>query len=512
MNTDTDLSQKVQQLQGLLTAKEALLTAKDQRIQQLEELLLSYRHKQFGPSSEANPQQGGLFNEAEVESEARSESEDVVDDTATVEVAGHQRRRKPRVSIPTDLPREDILHDLADNEKVCPHDGTALTCIGEQTSEQLDIIPAQVKVLRHIRKKYACPCCEQYLVTANKPKQPIEKSIAAPGLLAHIAISKYADALPLYRQTQMFKRLGLELDRTNLANWMIRCGELVQPLINLLQERLHEEVIVHMDETPIQVLQETGKTAQSQSYMWVQASMGSSTTPVMLFHYAPSRTQSVPLAQLESYQGALMVDGYEGYQAVCQHNQLTRLGCWAHARRKFVEAKRAQPKGKTGKADQALAFIQKLYALERQTKDAPPEKRYLARQQRAKPVIEKIKQWLDKSLPQVPPKTAMGKALGYLQNQWPRLIAYLDKGEYPIDNNRAENAIRPFVIGRKNWLFSASVGGAKASANLYSLIETAKANGLEPYSYLRQVFTQLPSVNSIEDVEALLPWQQMKET
>ena len=482
----------------------ALLSAQKQRIVQLEEYIRSLRHQQYGASSEADPQQGGLFDEPEVEIDS-----DVADESDTVTIASHTRKTKPRVSIPDDLPREEIVHDLAEADKVCPNsacEGHALKLIGEDTSEQLDIIPAQVKVLRHIRKKYACPCCEQYVVTAKKPKQPIEKSIAAPGLLAHVALSKYADALPLYRQTQMFKRLGAELDRTNLANWMVACGHLIQPLINLLQDRLHEQSVIHIDETPVQVLHEDGKKAQSKSYMWVQTSLYTSTSPVVLFHYAPTRSGTVPEALLNDYHGALVADGYEGYQAICDENTLIRLGCWAHARRKFKEAKRAQPKGKTGKADQALAFIQKLYVIEKAIKDDPPDKRYEARQEHAKPALKKLHQWLEKSLPHTPPKTAMGKALGYLHNQWPRLIAYVENGEYPIDNNRAENAIRPFVVGRKNWLFSASAKGATASANVYSLIETAKANDLNLYDYMKTVFTDLPNAHTLEDIEKLLPW------
>lgn len=491
-----DLIEENTQLKGLLATK-------DGRIKQLEALLLSYRHKQFGTSSEANPQQGGLFNEPEEDQDEGQVSE------PSVTVASHQRKAKPRVSIPDDLPRDVIVHDLPDDQKVCPHDGATLKAIGEETHEQLDIIPAQVKVLRHIRKKYACPCCESYLVTANKPKQPIEKSIASPGLLAYIAINKYADALPLYRQSEIFKRLGIALDRTNLANWMIKSGELLQPLINLLQDKLLEQAVLHMDETPVQVLNEPNRTAQRQSYMWVLASTHRHSTPVVLFHYADTRSGDIPKQQLAGYRGALMVDGYEGYQAVCEQQQLTRLGCWAHARRKFIEAQRQQPKGKTGKADQALAFIQKLYAIEQRSKERPPDERRQRRQTQAQPIIDKLYQWLQKSLPTTPPKSTLGKALAYLHNQWPRLTGYLDDGHYPLDNNRAENAIRPFVIGRKNWLFSASVKGAKASANLYSLIETAKANGLEPYGYLKQVFTDLPNAETLEEIERLLPWRAM---
>ena len=200
-----------------------------------------------------------------------------------------------------------------------------------------------------------------------------------------------------------------------------------------------------------------------------------------------------------------MVDGYSGYEPVCRARSLIRLGCWTHARRKFVEAKRDQPKGKIGRADQALAYIQKLYRVERQAKDGTAEQRKQLRQDQAKPVIAQLKQWLDKTRPRVTPKSSLGKALHYLDNQWPRLIRYLDDGQYPIDNNFLENAIRPFAIGRKNWMFADTVHGARASANLYTLIETAKGHGLEPYHYLRRVFTMLPRAQTIEDIEALLP-------
>ncbi len=485
--------------------KEKVVSQK-QRIKYLEELLLLSRQRQFGASSEKHPAQQNLFNEAEEIEDSDEESSE----EETISVPAHTRQRKRRVSIPEDIEREEIIHDLPESEKHCPHDGTALKCIGEETHEQLDIIPAKIKALKHIRKKYACPCCEGYIVTAKKPKQPIEKSIASPGLLAYIVIRKYMDALPLYRQATIFSRIGVELDRSSLANWMIKCGVLVQLLINRILECLLEHNIIHMDETQVQVLNEPGKTAQSQSYMWVMASQVG-TSPAVLYHYSPSRSQDTPNRLLEDYRGALMVDGYNGYQPICTTNKLTRLGCWAHARRKFVEAKNAQGKKKTGRADYALTEIQKLYRLEQKIKDLPPDKRYEQRQKIAKTIIDKLHTWLTKSLPQVPPKTAIGKAFTYLSNQWTYLIQYLENGEYPIDNNRAENTIRPFVIGRKNWLFSNSQAGAKASANLYSLIETAKANGLEPYAYLKTVFTQLPNAESLEDVDALLPWNY-KET
>ncbi len=472
---------------------------KNQRIRQLEGMLHTLRHKQFGSSSEIiSPEQAQLFNEAESESIAAEDNE-------TVTVPAHTRKKVKRASIPDDVTREDIIHDIPEADKICPHDGTALKFIGEEISEQLDIVPAKIKALRHRRKKYACPCCEKYLITATKPPQPIEKSIAAPGLLAYITVSKYVDSLPLYRQVNIFKRIGIDMDRGTLSNWMIKMGALVQPLINRLLEIAVEQHILHMDETPLQVLNEPGKTAQSKSYMWLIATTHAS-VPIVLYHYSASRSAETPKKLLVDFNGALMTDGYEGYNGVCVENQLTRLGCWAHARRKFIDAQRQQPKGKTGKADIGLGFIQKLYAAEKISKEKSFDERLEIRQSQSKPIIENLRQWLEKTLLNTPPKTTLGKALSYLHNQWPRLVVYLNDGSLPIDNNRAENSIRPFVIGRKNWLFANSQAGACASANLYSLIETAKSNGLEPYAYLKQVFTLLPQAESLEDIDALLPW------
>jgi len=485
-------------LQRQVSEQERLLEARAERIRQLEEIIRTFQRKTFtGTSEQAFSAQLGLFNEAE-----EAVAEDV--EPAQVEVPTHTRRRRGRPALPADLPREQIVHDLPEADKVCPHDGTALEWIGEETSEQLDIIPAQVKVLRHIRLKYACPCCQRHVATADKPAQPLGKSMAAPGLLAYVATSKYADALPLYRQARMFARLGIDLDRTTLANWMVRCGELVQPLINRLTELILDQPLVEMDETTVQVLEEPGRPAQSTSYMWVMGA-GPPNERLLVYHYAASRSAQVPMDLLDDFSGALMVDGYAGYGGVCEANGITRLGCWAHARRKFFDAAKLQPKGKTGRPDQALALIGKLYQVERRARDMDPEARHALRQEQARLIVDKLGAWLDKTLPQVPPKTALGAALHYLKQQWPRLVRYLDDGRWPIDNNAIENAIRPFAVGRKNWLFSRTQAGARASANLYSLIESAKGHGLEPYAYLHYVFKELPLAETIEDIDALLP-------
>lgn len=519
MTLPTEIPQELAQLKALLSEKDSViaekesvisnkeqsLQAKEKRIRILEEYILSLQQKHFGRSSEKQDvvQNELVFTEAEAMAEVEPPVQaDAFSDDAIV-VAEH--KRKKRVSIPKELPRLEVIHDLPDAQKICPHDGTALKQIGFESHEQLDIIPAKVQVLHHKRLKYACPCCEKYLITATKPAQPIEKSIASPGLLAHIATQKYVDALPLYRQTAIFKRIGVEMDRTTLANWMVHCGKLVQPLINLLHENMLAQPLLHADETRVQVLNEEGRAAATQSFMWVLRSTQSDCAAV-LYRYEPTRSGKAAADLIADFSGALMTDGYTAYQAVCEKNHITHLACWAHARRKFVDAQKVQSKGKTGKADQAIAFIQQLYAIENTLKAKSIEEKYQLRQAQSLPVLQKIKTWLDKSLAHAPPQSLIGKALHYLHQQWPKLIRYVESGNYPIDNNPAENAIRPFVIGRNNWMFSASPKGAAASANLYSLIETAKANGLEPYTYLRKLFTELPLATNLEQFEALLPW------
>ena len=468
------------------------------RVLTLQEQLNLALAKRYAASSERiSADQIRLFDEAEAEVESVAEPEPVT-------VGSHTRKARGREPLPDTLPRVDIVHELGEQERRCPHDGQQLAEIGEEVCEQLDIVPATIQVLRHVRKKYACSC-GQCIKTAPLPAQPIPKSQASPGLLAHISVSKYQDGLPLYRQETILQRIGVDIPRTTLANWMIQVGLLIQPLINLLRDRLLAGDIVQMDETTVQVLKEAGRAPQSKSYLWVQRG-GPPDRPVILYDYDPSRGQAVPTRLLEGFAGYLQSDGYEGYNAAVATHKLTHVGCWAHARRKFDEAVKAQGKKKrAGRAWRGLSLIQKLYRVERDARDLSAEERHAARQQHARPVLDELRAWLDEALPQVPPTSATGKALYYLNEQWPKLIRYLDDGRLEIDNNRTENAIRPFVVGRKNWLFSDSVRGVKASANIYSLIETAKANGLEPYAYLRHVFTELPRADNVEEIEALLP-------
>jgi hypothetical protein len=362
-------------------------------------------------------------------------------------------------------------------------------------------------VLQHVRLKYACKDCEETITTAALPPQPIPKSNASPGLLAHVTVAKYQDALPLARQEQILQRAGVLIPRATLANWMIRLGEeLLAPVIAQLRTQLLAYDVLQMDETRIQVLKEPERSPTGESYMWVQRG-GPPKHPIVLFAYAPSRSKAAAEPLLEGYRGFLQCDGYEVYDALgAEHEDLRLVGCFAHARRKFDEALKGQGKtAKTGKAQMGLNFIRKLYAVEKELHELDPEQRLQQRRAQAGPILEQLHAWLLKSLPDVPPSTLTGRALAYLHGQWAKLIAYLDDGRLSIDNNACERAIRPFVIGRRNWLFADTPRGAHASAALYSLIETAKANGHEPYRYLRYLLTALPSVAGESDILALLP-------
>ena len=492
--------------QKILGEKNESINKKQERIEHLEELVRSYRYRQFGKSSEKDSAQAELFDE--VETEASAEAEPAAEAIGPEEIAVTKvpKKKSGRKPLPKTLPRIRITHDISEHEKTCEC-GCQKACIREETSEQLDIIPAVVQVLVHARKVYACKACESGINTASLPKQPIAKSNASAGLLAHIAVSKYQDGLPLYRQEAQFKRIHVHLPRNTMANWMIQCGNLLQPVYNLLNDYLLSSGYIHMDETRVQILKEPDKTPESLSYMWVRRT-GGHYRPIILFDYDPRRTTCAAESLLPDYMGYLQTDDYAGYHKIGLRDGVVNLGCMAHARRKFVEAQKAAPsqKSKVSKADMAVQMIKKLYAIEAEIKDKSPEERYRIRQEKSKPHLQKIREWLDKSLANTLPKGKAGTAIAYLNKNWEKLTVYINDGQLSIDNNPVENAIRPFAIGRKNWLFSNSQAGAKSSALLYSLIETAKASGLEPYVYLRELFTQLPACECLEDFEALLPW------
>lgn len=467
----------------------------------LEEQVALLRQRLFGRQSEqtvdpATPQMA-LFNEAEHEVELAYEA-------AEEEVVSPAKRRGKRKPLPADLPRIEVIHELPEHELTCTC-GCRKHAIGEEISEQLEIVPMQIRVIKHIRKVYGCRDCEAAPVTADKPAQLIEKSMASPSVLAMLLTTKYVDGLPLHRFEKVLGRHGIDIPRQTLARWVIQCSEHFQPLLNLMRDSLLNSQVIHCDETRVQVLKEPGREPSSQSWMWVQTG-GPPGRPVILFDYSTSRAQEVPTRLLDGYRGYVMTDDYAGYNALGAQAGVERLGCWAHARRKFVEAQKVQPKGKTGRADIALNLINKLYGVERDLSDVSDETRKSGRHERSVPLLGQLKSWMEKTQPQVTAQNALGKALNYLASNWSKLERYVEEGFLPMDNNAAERAIRPFVIGRKNWLFSDTPKGAVASAQLYSLVETAKANGQEPYAWLRHALEHLPHASTVDDYEALLPW------
>ena len=481
-----------------------------EKIQHLIEQMIQARHRMFGVSSEQLTAQGRLFDEAETLAAGTTE----VDDIAAIPTAGEspadtnnktsKAARGKRSPLPVELKRIDIVHDVPEQERTCPC-GIPMIVIGEEISEQLDIIPMQVQVLRHIRKRYGCPGSLHAPATAALPPQPLPKSNASANLLAMLLAVKFIDGLPLARFEIVLARHGIRIPHQTLARWVIGAGKLLQPLLNLICDSLLEGPFIHMDETVLQVLKEPDKPPTSNSYMWVQTG-GLPDKPVVLFDYAPSRSGDVPVSLLQDYRGYLMTDGYEGYAKVTRTDGIEHMVCWAHVRRRFVEAVRVQPKGKRGRADEAVKLIGRLYKIERDCKDATNAQRLLIRQQHSIPALNALHEWMTQTLPSVAPSSALGTALSYMKKYWSRLTRYTERGELPIDNNACENAIRPFVVGRKGWLFSDTQAGAHASATIYSLVQTAKANGIEPYSWLRRVLRDLPAAQTPEHIEALLPW------
>ena len=476
-------------------------------IRMLEQAILA-RQRMFGASSEQMTAQSRLFDEAEVLAQTSTEAQDIAPQPPATDAPCDKPSIKPgrgkRVALATGLLRVDVLHDVPEALRTCGC-GTAMVEIGQDISEQLDIVPMQVRVLRHIRKRYGCPTRQHAPITAALPAQPLPKSNASVDFLAMLLAVKFIDGLPLARFENVLSRHGAVVPRQTLARWVIGSAGVLQPLHNLMRDVLLDGSLIHMDETVVQVLKEKDKAPTTNSYMWVQTG-GPPDKPVVLYDYDPSRSASVPTALLEGYKGYLMTEGYDGYNEVARTDGIERLACWAHVRRRFVEATRVQPKGKRGKADEAVSLIGKLYRIEREHKDATSEVRHLARQSSSAPVLAELHAWMLKQTPLVIPKSALGTALAYMGHLWPQLTRYTERGDLPIDNNRCENVIRPFVIGRKAWLFSDTPAGARSSAVIYSLVQTAKANGLEPYTWLRRVLRDLPAAKSVDAVQALLPW------
>ncbi len=497
------LEEKNEVHQKHLGDKNHIILEQGKRIVLLEEYLRLATVQKFGASSEKLAFQSDLFDEAEIEV-ALSELEEQLPEEDRV----RPRKKKRKRGFSDKLQRVQIHLTLSDEEK----DGATKTFF-TKVKEELEFIPAQVKVLEYWQEKAVFNIDgEDVIVAAQRPAHPLGKCFASPALLAYIIASKYADGLPLYRLEGMLKRYGGDISRSNMAHWIVRLQDVFQPLINLIREVQLEGNYLQADETRIQVLKETGKTAQSDKWMWVIRG-GPPDKQSVLFEYDPSRAGAVAERLLDGFGGVLQADGYSGYSKVCRIAGITRIGCFDHARRKFVEASRAaetrstQKKvGQPTKADVALSKIRRLYAIEKSIKDLEHDKKKQARQSLSVPILEDLKPWLEKNVSRVPKDSLTHKAITYTLNQWEYLIGYCEDGQLNISNALAENAIRPFAVGRRAWLFADTSRGARASATCYSLVESAKANGLEPYAYLQHVLAHIAAADTVEKLEALLPW------
>ena len=517
----SDLQEMVGKLHQKLENVEHKLEGAERENNRLHELLRLMRAQKYSQRSERFGMemeniQRLLFADMEA---AKAKSADATEkEPEEIVVPEHTRKKPGRKPLPEDLPRVDVVHDIPEAEKQCAC-GSIMSRIGEETAELLQIKPAQLWVERHIRPKYACKSCEgvesedKTVKIAPVPAHMIPKSFASPSLLAHVIIGKFCDALPFYRQEQQFKRYGIELPRATMCNWALKVAERLKPLLEMLRLEVLASQLVNVDETIVQVLDEPDRSPQSKSYIWAFRGGGMG-PPALYYQYAPSRSGEVARQFLAGYKGYVQSDGYNGYDFIDNEKDMIHVGCWAHARRKFHEV--IQASGEKfrgdGKAKKALKMIQDLYLIDREAKNRgfDEEQRCQLRQEKAKPVLDEFADWLQALAPKVPPTSLLGKAISYTIGQWPRLIKYLDDGMLFLDNNVIENSIRPFVIGRKNWLFSQSPEGAQASAAFYSLIETAKANGLDPYRYFLYLFEKYPHAQTMEDVHNLLPMSDLK--
>ncbi|WP_275100507.1 IS66 family transposase [Sedimenticola hydrogenitrophicus] len=481
--------------------RDHLIAEQEKQLRLMEEALRLAQIRRFGAKSEKLPFQGDLFDEAELEV-SLSELEAQLADEEPAKKAS----RKKREGFSDKLPRIQVHLPLSEEEKA----GASKTFF-TKVKEELDIVPAKAQIIEYWQEKAVFDDAYggQRIKAAARVAHPLGKCIASVQLLTYILVSKYADGLPLYRLEKMLARYGGNISRTSMANWIIRLDDVFRPLINLLREQQLSGDYLQADETRLQVLKEDGKLATSDKWMWLIRG-GPPNQPVVLFEYDPSRSEEVPLRLLDGFEGVLQTDGYVGYNRVCRENSLTRIGCWDHARRKFVEASKATPVKKKGakvsKADVAIGKIRKLYAIEKRIDDLDPEQKTAKRQALAEPVLDDLKAWMEANQRRVPKDSLTWKAINYTLNQWELLIGYCEDGRLRISNAMAENAIRPFAVGRRAWLFADTSRGAKASATCFSLIETAKANGLEPYDYMHHVIKHIAAADTVEKLEALFPW------
>lgn len=465
------------------------------RIEQLEHYLQQLLRRQYGPQRERfDPNQLQLFEDEGPPDPVEQEREAPDDEE---EPRPSRRRGGGRRPLPRELPRKRVEYELPQDELPCPECGELRQKIGEEVSEQLEFVPAVLHVIQHVRFKYACRSCQEHVATAPKPPQPIERGLPGPGLLAYTITSKYGDHLPLYRLEDIFARHGVELARSTMCVWMRRCAELLQPLYELMVARVLQSKVVWTDDTPVPVLDRTLPKTRTGRF-WVYA--GDDRNPYSVYDYSANRSRDGPEKFLKGFHGYLQADAFAGYDRICAGPDVTEVACWAHARRKFYQARTTAPE----LAHEALARIGQLYGVERQAKELASEERCAIRQRESLPMLNSLGDWLQEQKRRVLPKSPFGQAASYALSNWQALCRYIEDEDLSIDNNLSERSLRAQAIGRKNWLFVGSDNGGRTAAVLFSMTASCKRLGIDPFAYLRDVLDRLPTT-PVQNLPDLLP-------
>jgi transposase len=488
-------------LKTLILAQHQQLLSHENEIEHLKLLIAKLRRMQFGRSSEKLDRQ---IEQLELRLDelqtAQAESTASWQETAVLPAANAARpARRP---LPEHLPRE--VRKYLPKQEACPDCGGELKHLGEDVSEILEYVPERFKVIRQVRSKLACVCCDK-IVQAEAPSRPIERGVAGPGLLAHVLVSKYCDHLPLYRQSEIYAREGVELDRSTLADWVGGTSRLVEPLVEALRRHVMAGGKLHADDTPVPVLTPgLGKTKMGRLWTYVRDDRpaADTTPPAVWFCYTPDRKGEHPKAHLSHFTGTLQADGYAGFDQIYEAGRIQEAACWAHVRRKFYDLQVAH---KSPVAVEAIERIARLYAIEKEISGRLPEERRETRNRRSRPLLESLKQWLEETLGKLSRKSDTAIAVRYALGRWEALMRYCNNGRLEIDNNAAERSLRAVALGRKNYLFAGSDRGGESAAAIYSLIGTAKLNGIDPERYLRNVLSRIAQ-HPINRIEELLPW------
>jgi transposase len=491
-----NLPKDTEALQALIRSLLGAVKTQGLKIAQLEARIAKLKRMQFGQSSEKIAHEIEQL-ELELDELHEEEGKRAAERPAAVQALVEKPVRRP---LPPHLLRQEEVHEPS---CTCPNCGGAMRKLGEDVTEVLEYVPASFKVIRHVRPKLSCRTCET-IVQAAMPSLPIERGRPGPGLLAHVLVAKYADHLPLYRQSGIYAREGVELERSTLADWVGRSAALLDPLVAALRKEIMASDVLHGDDTPVPVLAPgLGKTKTGRLWAYVRDGRphGSRQPPAAVFFYSADRKGEHPQVHLKGFKGILHADGYAGFNAVFEKAQVTEAACWAHVRRKFFD------EHKTGSplAKEALDRIGALYGIEANIRGKPPDERQRCREQQSLPLLDDLKAWLDAILPKLSGKSDLAKAMRYTLGRWVGLMRYIRDGRIEIDNNAAERSIRGIALGRKNYLFAGSDAGGERAAAIYSLIETATLNGLDPEAYLRFVLTCIAD-HPINRVAELLPW------